>query len=140
MAWNTPNTSWSTPDIVGSTDLNEIGENLEYLKAGLAGEVGTSVSSGTNLDIAENHQTFSVTGSSSISYIYRGSRPYGQIINLIFYGTSAFYLVAQAGSIPSGYGHILSSSNIAINNQFECMSFICFTYGGDDVWVPIHKF
>jgi|GEM_PF-1905801 len=33
MPWTAPKTDWTAPDGVGYADLNEIGENLVYLKA-----------------------------------------------------------------------------------------------------------
>lgn len=53
MPWNTPNTSWVDNQIVGASDMNEIGENLNYLLA--------QPNDYYNVNEASNYQTTGTT-------------------------------------------------------------------------------
>ena len=39
MAWTTPKTDWATGDLVAANELNEVGEDLQYLKSALDGYI-----------------------------------------------------------------------------------------------------
>lgn len=135
MSWTTPKTDWTVPDIVQTTDLNNIGSNLNELHKGNGGSFySTPVVSANQLNINDTHQSFYITGNTNIGFIYVGNRATGNRITLIFDITISISLVNAAGAPATGYGVITSSGNIAVT-RWDAIDLILIA---PQEWVPVY--
>lgn len=137
----TPKTDWAVPDIVQTTDMNQIGLNLECNRLGGGETALPSFAIAADLSLDLVHSFFLITG--SITTINRieftdGSttRQNGNIITLIF-DTDATINTTAATNSSTHAGIIASVTSININ-QYDCLQFIITGSGASAVWYPIH--
>lgn len=134
MSWNTPKTDWAVPDIVQTTDMNEIGENIAVLHKGNEQNSIYNIVSANALALPnDTDQLFIVTGNTSITFI--SDRPIGNHITLSFDISSTIYLYHDSVSTPpSGYSPILNSDLLGLEiNLYDAIQLV---YVGA-YWAPL---
>ncbi len=136
MIMTIPKTDWDTADVVTTSDMNAIGNNLATLRQG-GGESGIATVTFANLlDIDMIHNVFYLTGTPyNVQEILvddgTTQRDPGNIITLIFSAAASI----QTGYGPTtNYGTITSSGNISVA-QWEAVQLVLI---GADEWLPIH--
>ena len=103
MAWVTPKTDWATDDAVGTTDLNRIEGNIDFL-LDIVRESGGDVASANNLDIDADNDFFNVTGTTAIYFLKTTGRVAGSRVSLAFNDTVT--LSNLAAGVPANYAAI----------------------------------
>lgn len=139
----TPKTDWAVPDVVQTTDMNNIGSNLEVARLGGGESSIVSVAIGADITLDLFHSFFKITG--TITVINRieftdltTARQYGNIITLIF-DTDASINCAAATNSTTHAGIRASVASINIY-QYDTLQFI-LTYDTPTTsvkWSPIY--
>lgn len=129
MAWTTPKINWATDDVIGVDDLNEIGNNLQYLYdrggAGVTFGAALIVASGNRLlPSAPPDSIFHVTNGGIVYYIDTTGRSAGDRVTFINdYSSLIFSRIGTTvgTKVKINLGGPLSSITIV---QYSVASFI----------------
>lgn len=143
-SYTAANESWAVPDIVQTTDMNSIGNNLNVnrLGGGESSLVSVSIAADLTLDLV--HSFFKITGTPA-TVINRieftdtvGLRQYGNIITLIFDIDGFLNCGATANSAT--HAGIRAAYTPLTIYQYDVVQLI-LSYDTTDTevrWYPIH--
>lgn len=144
--YTTAKIDWAVPDIVQTTDMNEIGNNLQVARMGGGETSFPSYAAANDLDLDLVHNTFEITGTSTIInriQYYDGvsvNREYGNIITLVFTGTSGIVINCNGATNGANHFGIIAGSSVnnILINQYDCVQFMLADISSTPRWVAIN--
>lgn len=144
MVYITAKTDWTVPDIVNTTDMNNIGTNLDTNRLG-GGETSVpsfSIANDLTLDLVHNFFLITGTPSTAINRIEYSdgstTRENGNIITLVF-SIDAIINVSGTANNSTHIGIIQHDYLTQINVYGgDALQFILIDNGTKLCWYPIH--
>jgi hypothetical protein len=128
MTWATPKTDWATDDVISTTDLNRIEENISHLFA----DNSTNIASTGNLNIG-NSEFLKLTGVNTVNYISTTGRAKGSRITCECDGVIFAHL---EGSPPANHAELyinrpgVGPGDAQVGSGAGTLGTISFVYNG----------
>ena len=136
--YNTPKIDWAVPDIVQTSDMNNIGENLQTCRIGGGESSLPSAAIAADLTLDLVHNVFQITGFPTvinrIEYTDGSTtREYGNIITLIF---DTACTINTTGTANSSTHLGIHHSYLTVINifQYDVLQFVIGQVSSVPVW------